>query len=725
MKRRVARQWSSPFLLSGRGRILLLTALLVVVGGPGAAASTIRTRSQSVPTAGADPVAALAAQLEYDPQKIFRYVADEIAYEPYAGILRGAAGTLASRAGNSVDKALLLGTLLGDSQVSYRFARGALDAATAAKIVDSLPTDAATAKQLAQAPLKDGADAISTSASASPSPASAGPLAALYVQRAKVIQADAAKRLDAAKSRLGDTVTMLSNALTSAGVTLPSGNEVALPASETSDHTWVEMANGANWVDLDPTLAATDAGATLTKPSQTLTQLPDDLRYKVEFDVLVEQDSAGQLVTGNALSYSGFADQLAGTPISFGHVTPSGLKTLGIAISSFLGGGWLDYRPTLEVGGQSLIATSSVAFPLGPGSDLFGSEPSPGASPGPVDGEATAEWLQVQVTPPGGQPEVASRTVFDRLPAELRATGQLTPSAIAPVDLVDVRGTGSTDFPPLVGRRTFVIATGPTSIAPVVAANDDPLGMSALAYDNARDSMDAAMALDAGARTFMDGPNIVSVSVDVGGNGEVSTDRIGLDIWFRDHGLLPLSGATASDAQSQLVAGVTDQIAERFAVEGLSAVPGAPTRTTGVGEVFDAAASQGIATLVIHGSAPDSMPYSPAASALIKAAVAAGNVVVVPQKPVMLDGAQRVGWWSINPTTGETTDTMDNGAGQDVTEEAVLINGERQAYRCFGAMAVWASVAIMAAAELVSTLSESAIFRLFNKGFGGTQCFGA
>jgi hypothetical protein len=90
---------------------------------------------------------------------------------------------------------------------------------------------------------------------------------------------------------------------------------------------------------------------------------------------------------------------------------------------------------------------------------------------------------------------------------------------------------------------------------------------------------------------------------------------------------------------------------------------------------------------------------------------------------VTLDAAQRIGWWSIDPKTGATADSMDDGSGQVVVEEAILLNGERRAYVCYGAMANWASVAIMAAAEMVSTLAESAIWRLFNGGFSGTQCF--
>ena len=407
--------------------------------------------------------------------------------------------------------------------------------------------------------------------------------------------------------------------------------------------------------------------------------------------------------------------------MTFGHVTPSFLQDLGITLSSLFGGGWIDYRPTLDVGGKSLIAEKSVAFPSGGGTDIFGDAASPGA--GPLDGEATAEWLEVHVTPPGSEPEVARRTVFDRLPADLRAAGDLTLSAIEPIELVDLKGSGSGDFLPMLGTRTFAIATGPTSAAPVFASADDPLGMTALAYHNVRDAIDAEMGLDEGARTFVDGPNIVSVAVDVEGTAAAPSGRVGLDIWYRNHGVLPLTGQSIGTARSQLIAGIADQIAERFEVEGLIGATQAPHQTLGVGDVFDAAAKAGVPVRVLQGTVTGSLPYAPQATKLIEAALIAGDVVVVPAKPVTINDSQHVGWWTIDPTTGVTADVMDDGAGQVVTEEAVLINGERQAYRCYGAMANWASVAIMAAAELVTTLAESAIFRLYNGGFGGAQCF--
>ena len=76
-----------------------------------------------------DPIADLAATLTYDVDAIVAFVRDRIHYEAYAGVLRGARGTLLARAGNATDQAVLLGALLDAARVNWRYATGALDAA--------------------------------------------------------------------------------------------------------------------------------------------------------------------------------------------------------------------------------------------------------------------------------------------------------------------------------------------------------------------------------------------------------------------------------------------------------------------------------------------------------------------------------------------------------------------------------------------------------------------
>ncbi|MGE3818073.1 MAG: Ig-like domain repeat protein [Isosphaeraceae bacterium] len=79
-----------------------------------------------------------AAQLDYDPQRIFAYLSDEVAYESYIGSVRGARGTIWSEAGNSLDEASLGVALMRASGIPARYARGTLSDAQARQLILSM-----------------------------------------------------------------------------------------------------------------------------------------------------------------------------------------------------------------------------------------------------------------------------------------------------------------------------------------------------------------------------------------------------------------------------------------------------------------------------------------------------------------------------------------------------------------------------------------------------------
>ena len=145
-----------------RGGILTRRQIIQAVGlgGSGAAlgiaglGTSVVARQDATPSAapaapaapliepGALALRAKATELAFDIEQIFRFVADEIQYDPYIGALRGPTGTLWSLAGNSVDQALLLAALLDEALLTYRFAIGELDDAGADRLLAAATIDA-------------------------------------------------------------------------------------------------------------------------------------------------------------------------------------------------------------------------------------------------------------------------------------------------------------------------------------------------------------------------------------------------------------------------------------------------------------------------------------------------------------------------------------------------------------------------------------------------------
>ena len=69
------------------------------------------------------------------------------------------------------------------------------------------------------------------------------------------------------------------------------------------------------------------------------------------------------------------------------------------------------------------------------------------------------------------------------------------------------------------------------------------------------------------------------------------------------------------------------------------------------------------------------------AAARITEALGAGDVVLVPARPVTIDGSERIGWWRVDPVTGATTDVMDGGGGAEMVEYGKIISDRlRSAY---------------------------------------------
>jgi len=628
-------------------------ALAAVSTPPGLAAPdrrySIRSRNQQ---AGVDPlIDEIAYQLDYDADKIAAFVTGEIRYEPYAGALRGPIGTLWASAGNSVDTAQLLAALLDASLVKTRFRTGQAD-------TDELMARHMATRGLSPSPIIASAIASLLERSATPAAPPTNDLQSALDGLRNEIFGDALSQVDA-------QVGLVTRLLDDAGIATKSA-ELVIPEMETGQHTWVQVASGTTWIDLHPTLADLPTGGTA---GSTMAALPEEWFHTITIRVAHEEASAGSLTRVVSLDQTFRSQSAVGGNLALIHIDGAQMNQLGIDLGGALEG-QRKYYPLLFLGADLQYGTAPMTF--GGQGGILDALSGPSDLP---DGEAVAEYLEIEIHSPGADPVATSRTIFDRI-ADQRAAASVDLSRIKPIDEVDVGGDAKRYLPlaPLVsfgaimGRlpSAFTLIQPPES-SQFSSFSDAPRSIQAVGQTIADRSA-------SGARSeFIDRPNLISYTYAPAksADGSLSTAHITAD-------LLVQSRAGASDDRSRpfgIESGVRAQVAEEMALDsrlltfmssqGYSpTIPGAIGPT--VGRVFRQAEAEAVPIKVLTSAADltaGGITIADSAQGLIASHLDQGRVVIVPSAPVTIDGEAALGWWVYNPADGSLIDQMSDGRG--------------------------------------------------------------
>ncbi|GIW04523.1 MAG: hypothetical protein KatS3mg059_1143 [Thermomicrobiales bacterium] len=680
-----------------------LTRSLSLAQEPAATPATGATEPSHLPSG--PTIEQLAFDLEYDIERCFRFVASNVHYHAYAGALRGPKGVLWSLAGNSVDQAQLLAALLNEGMVRTRFAIGELDDAAVAALTAAMTTDEAALRRqaaLRSAWIRTGsAEALATDPPPSP------PLAT-----------DAQSLIAEAQRQLRSTQDMIVDNLAVAGITLAPVTP-PLPELEHSQHVWVQYAAGGTWVDLDPSIPNAEPGKTYARLIQTVDALPEELFHTVSFRAVLETVQGGQPVRQDALSYQARAQDLVGVPLTLMHVTPESLHAIGFGITGTLEG-TIQYLPRLIIGNDQVIReTNRVTFGIaGEGigaafGDASGSE-----------GETLAEWLIVDIQSPDGAPLTEERTIFDRVPQEARLAQQIDVSAIPPVEMTDVPERGRT-YLPMLALTNIAVVGAPIAfeILQFDTTGDDVISnLTSIShtYHFTRDRTAVETASEHGWQFYPDRPNVTLffyTPVDV--TSETGRLSVDLDIVSQSLAAVPLSGQTPA-APAPLIAGILSHTAERLLMETAPMlVPDAPFASRiNTGRLFDEAVRAGIPLITLSPANPDlsSLQASAIAKFRMSAALSRGQVILVPQTPITLDGMSLTGWWEIEPVTGAARDRLETGRGHAFLRLPLRVELTEQSFLYWLAVELYhakklalCGVAILAVAYSVGALLAGAV----------------
>jgi hypothetical protein len=575
----------------------------------------------------ADTIAARISPIDWDVdrkadslgaglQPAFEFVRDAIAYDAYSGVLRGASGTYRSRAGNAVDRALLLARLLARKGVATRFAVGTLSDADRQRLFARVFATNAGSRQVAER-----VAAASTDGAA---------FHARLFKRAK-------RDYDVVRAALGERLPP---------VTKPSREEVL---GEMNPHVWVQAEVGGRWIDLDPSFPEANAGSAVATLDRSVPELPADFYQRVRVHLYAEHLSGDALVSTTLLDVTRNAVDLIDSQMFLIHsATDPGnaMGGLGSAIGRALGSRDSIWTPVLCIDGEVI-----------PGSTVNIQSQAPFVS----------EWLEFELSWPNGRREVTRRPLVDRGGAAWRAASPLDASQLRVLEGNDQGSyamqalhnvwlsAGHHNMVEFAQAMRYVAATAllhavnsPTDATFLETAF--PFALQNLAWMVWTDHVIVPALNDTpGLRLYSDSPRIAIFSA-------VPLPEDGLET-ISDLRRDDLRGLAADSSQRELqiladkklwFGALQGALEQEALAEAMAAAGEDPALVETTSSRLSA---EGVIVLAPGLESPTARhPPHPESKARLSAALAAGSMVVAPVSG--LD--QRGTWWEIVPGSGDT-----------------------------------------------------------------------
>ncbi|KCZ53562.1 hypothetical protein HY29_16975 [Hyphomonas beringensis] len=280
--------------------------------------------SAKIPTALYD-VDGLAERLDYDPEAAIAYVRDEIAYDPYLGVMRGPEGTISAAAGSSWDQAVLLAALINSMAGEAMLVKGKLKTGDAERLLitslqprDALPTPLST---------DDVTRALK--------PYVPQAKLASITRKSKEDEASEPARIAGLSKDAADLARRLTSRLNSAGVELATSDMQetrALIDEVAEEYVWVRYRETPNdpWQDIHPAFQGV-ADPVVTPEEYLAGSVPEDRLHQVEIRLEIERKTGSKLERVSIMEpYRRPAANLARTQISIG-ITPNTVRPDGEA----------------------------------------------------------------------------------------------------------------------------------------------------------------------------------------------------------------------------------------------------------------------------------------------------------------------------------------------------------------------------------------------------------
>ena len=386
----------------------------------------VDTALAAVPQELFDP-GMLAASIGSDPNDLRSWVTENTGLVPYHGSLKGASGVLVDREGNSLDRALLLASLLQTNGHNVRLARARLSPEQAELLLAAVGP--ARVWDLPNAREPDAAALIQAVANGTGlAPDLLAPYISAPLERAVANQEALYTRQD----RLLPLIRARLEALVRPDPGPRDERSVQLAAL--GDHWWVEYDEAGQWRALD---ATEPPFGERMQPSESISLdgIPPDLKHRVEISVVVEMSGPEGTDTHDLLTVVEAASAFRGDIAALTFLPLGALSvSAGPAVESDeILASIENWVPVLAIGAEDrtelgfrmdgrietadrLRVTSPVIGPLEDAIDLFGSLPDGSGDTADEDSNGkgrrlTAAWIDLRVLPVVADPVHARRMI--------------------------------------------------------------------------------------------------------------------------------------------------------------------------------------------------------------------------------------------------------------------------------------------------------------------------
>lgn len=379
---------------------------------------------------------AIVTSAQREPQRLLEWTARHTRLVPYRGVLRGPAGVLMDRSGNSLDRSLLLADLLKRSGVEARLAHATLSGGDLARMTNyaSSQTPAALDGPRNEAEQVQGILArYARNAGGRPE----GVPAAIQKLRSE----SEALRREVQRQAEQQTTTLIQLSGGHLAQVLESWKKSDTQAL--ADHWWVQVEREGTWIDLDPAHDAWNGGAQPV-PQETMppARVPETLYHVVRIAVGIECACSDRLEERPVLEDTARVSDLVGKSISLRQVPvaqpPPDVMTRPTPHEAME---WMnaqeEWTSGLVIAGSvraiSNLTTSGLVTRQHPPAsnspaagmlDAFG-----GGEDAPTSGNLTAEFVDYEIRSPGQATRTERRYLVDWIGSNARASGTVRSTA--------------------------------------------------------------------------------------------------------------------------------------------------------------------------------------------------------------------------------------------------------------------------------------------------------